>query len=155
MSARNQIYICDIDGTIADISHRLHFIQKRPADWNGFFAACVGDSPIPEVIETIKLLERGGAYIAMVTGRSSAIQNETEDWLFKHGIVYDCLFMREAGDHRQDNIVKAELLDKAIAYFKEFGWTPQIAGVFEDRKQVVDMYRSRGLRVFQVADGNF
>jgi hypothetical protein len=30
-----------------------------------------------------------------------------------------------------------------------------ILGVFEDRQQVVDMYRAKGLRVFQVADGKF
>lgn len=50
------IYIFDIDGTLADLSHRLHFIQKKPADWDGFFAACSDDAPIPEVIELIQRL---------------------------------------------------------------------------------------------------
>jgi len=44
------------------------------------------------------------------------------------------------------------LLDQLI---KDRPGGVEIGGVFEDRKQVVDMYRARGLRVFQVADGNF
>jgi FMN phosphatase YigB (HAD superfamily) len=32
------IYIFDIDGTLADISHRLHFIQQEPKDWRGFYS---------------------------------------------------------------------------------------------------------------------
>jgi hypothetical protein len=30
------IYIFDIDGTLADISHRLHFIQQESKDWKAF-----------------------------------------------------------------------------------------------------------------------
>jgi hypothetical protein len=66
--------------------------------------------------------------------------------------------MRAEGDHREDNIVKSELLDKLLKYEgfpNEFPPSVKISGVFEDRQQVVDMYRARGLRVFQVAKGNF
>lgn len=60
--------------------------------------------------------------------------------------------LRKAGDHREDSVVKAELLS-----YIEKDWVEDlpIAGVFEDRQQVVDMYRSKGLRVYQVAPGNF
>jgi hypothetical protein len=40
-----------------------------------------------------------------------------------------------------------------LKYYKEHKET--IGGVFEDRQQVVDMYRARGLRVFQVDKGHF
>jgi hypothetical protein len=59
--------------------------------------------------------------------------------------------MRNAGDHREDYIVKEELLDQIIARFPG----QAIGGAFEDREQVVTMYRKRGLRVFQVAEGKF
>jgi hypothetical protein len=62
--------------------------------------------------------------------------------------------MRKDGDHREDNEVKAELLDQITRHYSHLvGYT--IGGVFEDRQQVVDMYRARGLRVFQVAKGDF
>jgi hypothetical protein len=48
-------------------------------------------------------------------------------------------------------VVKSELYDQILLNFPK----PIIGGVFEDRQQVVRMYRDRGLKVFQVADGNF
>lgn len=146
------IYLVDIDGTLADLSHRLHFIQKEPADWDGFYAACDADKPIQEVIDTTNIFERAGHTVILVSGRSDAIKDRTMVWLRRNGVMFTTLHMRKAGDHRPDNIVKSELLDEIIAD----GWKiSRIGGVFEDRKQVVDMYRARGLRVFQVAEGNF
>ena len=145
------IYLVDIDGTLADLSHRLHFIQKKPADWDGFFAACPHDLPITDVIDTVRRLADSGARLVLVTGRSDAVEEPTMDWLLKHGVPWLCIYMRKAGDHREDSVVKAELL----AEIREDWDNEPILGVFEDRKQVVDMYRSKGLRVFQVADGNF
>lgn len=145
------IYLVDIDGTLADLSHRLHFIQQKPADWDGFFAACPGDRPIVEVIDTVRRLAASGARIILVTGRSDAVEEPTMDWLREHGVPWLSIYMRKAGDHREDSIIKAELL----ANIQEDWDSEEILGVFEDRKQVVDMYRSKGLRVFQVADGNF
>jgi hypothetical protein len=57
--------------------------------------------------------------------------------------------MREAGDHRPDWIVKKEIYNNLIS--KEF----DVKLVFDDRQQVVDMWRSIGLTCFQVAEGNF
>jgi hypothetical protein len=149
------IYIFDIDGTIADITHRLHFIKQDKPDWAAFFANCAYDKPIPDMIELAwKLAET--SEIICVSGRSDECRESTVAWLKLHKWPASSrkIYMRKAGDHRVDSIVKAELLDELIADWK----VPthfQIAGIFEDRKQVVDMYRSKGLRVFQVAEGNF
>jgi hypothetical protein len=144
------IYIFDIDGTLADISHRLHFIQSKPADWRKFFAACPDDEPIPEVIQVAKSLG-GVVHIMLLTGRSEEIREKTLDWLNELEIPCTALFMREVGDHREDSVVKSEMLDDLIHQWPN----EKIMGIFEDRKQVVDMYRAKGLRVFQVAEGNF
>ena len=149
------IYIFDIDGTIADLSHRLHFIQEKPQDWHEFFVACADDEPIKDMIDLAwKLAET--SEIILVSGRSDECREETVAWLKKHKFPAPSrkVYMRKAGDHRIDSIVKSELLDELIRDWhvpEHF----QIAGVFEDRQQVVDMYRARGLRVFQVADGKF
>ena len=145
------IIICDIDGTIADLSHRLHFITNGNHQWNEFFAAVAGDKPIPEVIKTIQLLSQAGATILLVTGRSTVCRFDTVMWLHGHSVPFEGLYMREEGDHRKDSIVKSELLDKISGEWD----MSQVIGAFEDRQQVVDMYRARGLRVFQVAEGNF
>jgi phosphoglycolate phosphatase-like HAD superfamily hydrolase len=150
------IFLVDIDGTLADLSHRLHFIQQKPANWKAFFAACPDDSPIWDVIDTVNALSDSGANIILVTGRSEDVEEQTENWLDVYLNRWSAMYMRKSGDHREDNIVKSELLDQIIADQKPVGdENPKITGVFEDRQQVVDMYRARGLRVFQVAKGDF
>ena len=158
------IYIVDVDGTVADISHRLHFIDasqakhvdqaKNPTkDWEGFFAAAVDDKPIFEVIAVVRALYNQGHTIAISTGRPSNSNHSagTVKWLQKYRVNNHGVFMREAGDHREDYVVKEELLDQIIARFPG----QALGGAFEDREQVVAMYRKRGLRVFQVAEGKF
>lgn len=145
------IYIFDIDGTLADLSHRLHFIQGKKKDWTAFFANCENDKPIPEIIEVCRALYRGGHDIVYATGRSNEIEELTRDWIQSKGLPPGPILMRKSGDHREDNVVKSELLDQILCSTLLSG----IAGVFEDREQVVKMYRARGLRVFQVAEGKF
>jgi hypothetical protein len=145
------IYIFDIDGTLADCSHRLHFIQEKPAKWPEFFEACVRDKPIQDVIRICQILGRDNK-VMLVTGRSDECEEATIDWLHLHFVPFTSLYMRSKGDHREDSIVKAELLANIAADWEE---DLPIVGVFEDRKQVVEMYRAKGLIVFQVADGNF
>lgn len=57
--------------------------------------------------------------------------------------------MRPAGDSRKDAIVKREIFDQEI----RDRW--RVIGVFDDRQQVVRMWRALGLTVFQVAEGDF
>ena len=146
------IYIFDIDGTIADITHRLHFILEEPKDWDAFFMAAADDQPIWEVITVARALKAAGHTLIMLSGRSEISRSITVAWLLKYRVPCHHLYMRTKDDHREDNIVKSELLDKVVEAQHELA---NIGGVFEDRQQVVDMFRARGLRVFQVAKGDF
>lgn len=143
-------YIFDIDGTIADCSQRLHFIQQEKPDWDSFYKDCVNDKPIPTTLEVLCALQKHGATIIFVTGRPEKYMDETMRWLCGQ-LNANCvsLFMRKNGDHRPDYIVKKEIYDECIKPYHH------INGVFEDRKQCVDMWRSLGLTCYQVADGNY
>jgi len=145
------IYIFDLDGTLALCEHRLHYIQKTPKDWRAFFAACVDDKPCHPVIRVARLLRKGGADVQIWTARSDEVREQTQDWICMHNVPYSVLKMRSAGDHRNDDELKAEWLESLVG-------TPlfsRIAGVFENRKRVVDMWRARGIPCYQVADGDF
>lgn len=142
-----ECYIFDIDGTIADCSHRIHHIEAK--DWRSFFAACGDDKPIPHIIGLARALADAGRTIIYVSGRSDECWDQTTDWMMQHNLPMGSLFMRKAGDHRPDNIVKGELLDQVIAG----GYRPIMA--FDDRDQVVKMWRERGIPCAQVAEGNF
>lgn len=149
-------YLFDIDGTLADCSHRLHHIQSKPKDWRAFFAACADDKPIPHMIELAKRLW-ATAPLVFVSGRSDECFDATITWMAQQGFGitgrYDggspTIYMRKAGDYRADDIVKGELLDTILAD----GFVPIMA--FDDRDRVVAMWRARGIPCAQVADGNF
>jgi hypothetical protein len=146
------IYLCDIDGTVADCTHRLKYISENGKKcWSEFFEACDEDAPILPVIKTIQLLKQAGATIILMSGRSEVVRQKTLDWCAKWGVPHDDLYMRRDKDHRPDNIVKAELLDMVGMHWN----LNQLIAVFDDRQQVVDMYRSRGIKVFQCAKGDF
>lgn len=53
------IAVLDLDGVLADVRHRLRFVEKTPKDWDAFFAAISADPP----------LEVGLALVARLFGR--------------------------------------------------------------------------------------
>lgn len=144
------IYIFDLDGTLADIRHRLHHINGEVKDWNAFFAACVNDEPIEEVIELLQSLQVTGGLIWIVTGRSDQVLEATRWWLRQWDIHPHKLMMRKAGDKRPDHVIKQEFLENVSQDERRC-----IRMVFEDRDRVVQMWRDNGLRCLQVAPGEF
>lgn len=125
------IFIFDIDGTLANLNHRLHFIQDGKQDWDSFFEACDKDIPIYPVLTTCQLLVDAGATILLVSGRSDAVRDKTVAWLNRRGVPFHGLYMRKAGDHRQDDVVKAELLEELANEWNVL----EIVGIFEDRPE--------------------
>ena len=137
-----KIVILDIDGTIADVRHRLHHI-KGPGkkNWKAFFEAMDRDTPIQPMIRKVHKLEKEHDII-VVTGRPEHYRARTEEWLKAHGIRYLRLFMRPDGDHRPDYTVKEEVLRE----FKK----GQIVLAIDDRAPVCDMWEKNGIRCIRV-----
>jgi hypothetical protein len=150
------VIICDIDGTIADLSHRLHYIRPdHPAftgkkNWPAFHAGCAEDAPHEDVRLILwTLAPIGVREVVYVSGRNDVARSATEEWLRVHNFPIGKLMLRVAGDYRSDDIVKEEILDR-------MGLTPErVLCVLDDRQRVVDMWRRRGFRVLQVAAGDF
>lgn len=143
-----QCIIFDIDGTLFDPKDRLHFIEQSPKDWDRFFMAARYDAPITHMISVARILA-DKCPIICVTGRPESIRALTRDQLDEEHIDYRAIYMRPDGDLRQDFVLKQDLL----ADLRNDGWDPVL--VFEDRKQVVDMWRQQGIPCAQVAEGNF
>ena len=144
------IFIFDIDGTLANINHRVHHVRKTPKDWDGFFKDMADDKPISEMVDLAIFLFRHEADIYLLTGREEIHYTVTDKWLLDNGVFYDRLIMRKRGDRRPDYITKIEALNGLSDYERE-----SIVTIFEDRKSVVDAMRENGYHVCQVADGNF
>jgi predicted kinase len=151
----------DLDGTLCNCDHRRHHVrtENKKKDWLAFFGGIKDDTvnePVASVLRSMSC-ERAIVYCS---GRGEEYRSATEQWLNKHHLdrfydplfesyTYAHLYMRLAGDSRQDFIVKEILLDFEIL--------PRFAIDFclDDRDQVVKMLRGRGLTVFQVAYGDF
>lgn len=151
-------YIFDLDGTLADLSHRIHHIQKKPKDWKAFFDATAGDAPIKHIIDLAKMLKQRVTdsvqphlvpRVVFMSGRPESTRLATEDWLAAQQLGGIRLYMRTTGDFRDDSIVKSELLQQLRADRYE----PIMA--FDDRDRVVKMWRENGIPCAQVAPGDF
>ena len=139
--------VMDIDGTLANCGHRVHHVNGSKKDWKAFMAALSEDPVIPQTQHLNALLNEqavtGGMPIFLCSGRSEDERFTTEEWLTKHVIGYDKMYMRKGGDYRADYIIKRELLDEIRAD----GYEPFI--IIDDRQCVVDMWRKEGLFVLQ------
>lgn len=136
--------IFDLDGTLADIDHRLHFVKDGNKDWDGFYKACVDDKPKAAIIELALMCDDAGHEIIISSGRSENVRAETESWLAKHGVVYKALLMRPNGSFVPDQIIKKLWLDQGALGPKE-----DILFVVEDRDSMVKMWREQGLVCLQ------
>ena len=135
--------LVDIDGTLAhsgqyDVydgtKHHLHEFDQVVSNAVYSYARYAGAPP---------------AKIIVMSGRDATWKKVLENWLADHGFVYDELYMRGVGDQRNDAIVKNELFERYIA------GNYNVDIIFDDRDRVVKMWRQKGLRVFQVAPGDF
>lgn len=141
--------IFDLDGTLADLTHRRHFVAARPKNWKAFFAGVEHDAVIEPVATALRQFAAGAHRVIVCSGRPDDLREATERWLARHELWHSGLYMRRAGDYRADDVVKEELLDQILVD----GFAPEL--VFDDRDRVVKMWRRRGLVCAQVAEGDF
>jgi hypothetical protein len=167
--------ISDLDGTLANLLHRRHFVERsilgcpncgyahneprcrlcdakhpQKANWDAFHKACVHDTPILPVIHTIWRLLAAGADVWVWSGRMETVRAETEWWLGVQRLGHLPLKMRPAGDYTPDDQLKQSWLD---AMPKED--RARLVLVFDDRQRVVNMWRDNGVVCAQVAPGDF
>jgi hypothetical protein len=142
-----EIVIFDIDGTLADVSERVHHINKKPKNWDAFFQGIPQDKAIRSMVRLCNILYASGIKIILCSGRSDQYRSETVEWMAQQGVNYHELLLRRNNDRRSDVVVKREMLagiDRS-----------QILFVVEDRSGVVEMWRSEGLVCLQCAPGEF
>lgn len=151
--------LCDLDGTLALIHGRSPY-DASDCD--------IKDLPNWPVIETILAHYKAGRKIIFCSGREDKYRPETIRFIEKyclaktlHGragefdlqevmspIEYK-LHMRKTDDFRKDSIIKEEI------YVNEIEGKYNVLCILDDRDQVVEFWRSKGLTCFQVAPGNF
>lgn len=141
--------IFDIDGTLADSAHRYKkYIKDK--DWDKMIKESLNDRAVPEVKRAYDLYLADNTPLVLMTGRYESQRELTIKWLEKRGITgWKILLMRPDGDNREDWIVKHELYLK----LKDEGVDVEV--VYEDRDQVVAMWRANKVPCFQVRKGDY
>lgn len=145
--------VFDIDGTLADLSHRIKYLEGEKKDWESFYEKVDEDEVIEEIAQiftTYIYWIHPSSRVICITGRPERTREATLKWFEeKIGCVPDELYMRKDHDWRPDVEIKKDW----VKSLQERGY--EIILAFEDRDRVVKMYRDLGIRCCQVADGAY
>lgn len=147
------------------------FIKFKP-DWKAFYEACDKDEPIEPVINLYQdLYETYDEYdVEIWSGRCESVREKTQQWLNIHlfpiKLKSSQLKMRPIGDNTPDDQLKEKWLDEYLNNVsfmeppinEDIGLSisrkhRRIEMVFDDRKKVIEMWRRRGIFVFDVSQG--
>lgn len=104
MSDLPKAIIVDLDGTLANVDHRMHHVRgEGRKNWKRFFEEMTKD----EHEEWCRMLTNHlPVTVILLTGRPDEYEHETREWLKAKDVHYDCLLMRKRGDFRPDTVVK-------------------------------------------------
>ena len=139
--------IVDVDGTIA-----THYDSDgRQIREHHDYGQIIHDLPVYSIINLVRMLHDKGYIILVTTGRMDrpGVREDTMEWLSNHNVPFHQLIMRKDRDFSPDNEAKREL------YYEHIKGQYDIELVLDDRDRVVKMWRELGLKVLQVAEGDF
>lgn len=170
--------LCDIDGTLAEIEHRRHYVKEKcercggdgrdgkqcpnedvgvrheRKDWQNFYAEMDGDSLREEVYADVEATlaasrEQGHkTYLILFSARPANYRKQTESWLERMGVDDYTTLIM-----RRAGDSREDSLVKRELLHKYFKDKSKIIKVFDDRPRVVRMWRDEGLAVVDVGDG--
>lgn len=128
----------DIDGTLALMNRSCFDFDKVDQDivWQ----------PVLEMLYNMKFL---GHQIILITGRDAEAKPKTLKWLEDNEIPYNEIHFRDKGNNEKDFVIKKALYEEHIKPYYD------VRFIFDDRNQVVNMWRTLGLPCFQVYYGDF
>lgn len=141
---KSAAYLFDIDGTLA------HRVNRSPYDEY----SAINDDFDLAVGTTMCALLDCGFNIILLTGRKERGRATLLKWLSskldsRYYSKLSTILMRQDNDNRPDEIVKKEMYQLEIQ--NKFN----VVAVFDDRDKVVNMWRSIGVKCFQVSPGHF
>ena len=140
VKGKDKAVIFDIDGTLAHNNGKRGYF-----DWNKVYLDVVDEI----LKETVLAYKNAGFKILMVTGRDGECEDLTKEWLDVNGIPFDDFYCRPANNFEKDTVIKRRIYRD---YIKS---KYNVLGVYDDRTQVVEMWREEGLKCFQVMKGDY
>jgi hypothetical protein len=106
--------VLDLDGTVADVRHRLHHLNSRPKNWEAFFRAATKDPLLPEGAAVAHRLAEDHR-VAYLSGRPERCRRDTQAWLEQYGLPAGPLYLRRDDDRRPSWMGKLSQLRRLAA----------------------------------------
>ncbi len=133
--------IVDMDATLAKMNGRSPFDYTQVSY----------DLPNQPVIDAVNsYVFWNQVELIIVSGREDSCEEATLNWLWDNVDSFGAvtpIYMRKSGDYRKDYTVKMEIFDN---YIRD---NYNVVAVFDDRKQVLDVWEEIGLFTFNVSQG--
>ena len=139
-----QAIVVDMDGTLCDVDGIRHYVMGDRPDFRSFHEASRFCPTRPEVESEVRRANDEGIAVVIVTARDERYERATRDFLARHRIPHQALYMRPWGDRRRDTVVKTEILGRLI----DDGFQPVRA--IEDRRDIAEVWAAHGIEVMFV-----
>ncbi|WP_456303037.1 phosphatase domain-containing protein [Streptomyces mirabilis] len=131
--------VFDLDGTLADSAHRQRFLERKPRDWDAFFAAAPQDPPLAQGV-ALAMRSTEECEVVYLTGRPERCRRDTVEWLAAQGLPEGRVWMRRNDDRRPARHTKLDVL-RRLARDRE------IHVLVDDDELVCDEAERAGFRV--------
>ncbi|MFF0484716.1 hypothetical protein [Streptomyces sp. NPDC004435] len=131
--------VFDLDNTLAGTAHRQHFLEGKPRDWDGFFAAAPDDPPLAQGVELCRSAAEE-CQVVYLTGRPERCRRDTLDWLAAQGLPEGPVHMRRHRDFRPARVTKVEIL-------RRLGADREVRMLVDDDALVCDAAEAAGFPV--------
>jgi hypothetical protein len=155
MDEREKVVLIDLEGTITDHSHRLHYYYKKDYEsYNSFLHLDPVNSAFVEYllsdIEQIKPDK-----IILATAKSIDLRSDTMNWLHSNYAtstetfydLFDEFIFREHLDSRSSVLVKRDFV-KGLIDDKDYN----IVAAYDDRRDICEMYEEFGIKSVLVSN---
>lgn len=143
------VALVDVDGVIADGSHRQHHLQDGPKDWEAFFAECDGDAPLVNEIAMVNTIDPA-IHVVLLTARPHHLRDKTLTWLASVDLRWDALILRGKKDGR---LRSPQFKQRSVRQLRKQGYNPLVA--FDDDMRNVDMFRAEDVPCVYIHSGYY
>lgn len=133
--------VVDVDGVLADVGHRLHYLRGRPKNWAGFFASMGDDPPYAEGLALAKKLSEDYDLVYL-SGRPERTRVVTQSWLAVHEAPAGRVVLRPDDDRRPARVFKLGVLKRLAAQHP-------VGILVDDDAAVCEAARGAGFTVFE------
>lgn len=142
------VALFDLDSTLADTRHRRGLVPIDPrtaADWLPYAIAAGEDAPVPGTIRMARMFASAGhgVYIITARPRTPEIAGITAEWLTRHDVPCDRLFLMPGG--------LSSVSDWKRGVVTEILRESTVALAVDDWYQNCDMFTELGIPTLHVA----